>query len=247
MTICSIIRLVRLVQTEVETEDTIDFTCTLSSSPFPPEPTRNHTDHVLSGNLVDPALWSTVELHIGVCCACLPSTWSLVKYVLDKPHYSFRNSPALSQSWPGTIGITKNTSISSERKSMILAYENATSPHPGSFVYAGSESLDCSTLASSRPIFSPTLPERLTLGSQFAREKYSPLLPSEDEPELPSGGWQERGKRKFREERDVERADDRFEPQRRPPPPPPPPLLEKDKKWTGFNAPAPPRPAVERF
>ena len=75
-------------------------------------------------------------------------------------------------------------------------------------------------------------PERLTLGSQFRREKNWPLSPFE-EPEMPDMDFWS-----FPAKKDIESADNDGP---RPEPP------EKDTKWAILGAPTPPLPAVQRF
>ncbi|MCJ1396616.1 hypothetical protein MMC18_009507 [Xylographa bjoerkii] len=182
VTICSIIRLVRLIQTQ----DNLDFTWGLS----------------------DPALWSTVEMHIFVCCACLPSTWCLVKLLVDRKI----GSRSFSGGWPRS----KKQSFGGESKSMTRSTDS-TSNH------RRSESVVTSIYGS---------PERLTLGSQFRREKDWPLSPFE-EPEIPVADL-----RRFSAKRDIEWAEADC---------PRPALPKKDNKWAKSGAPTPPLPAVHRF
>ncbi|MCJ1431485.1 hypothetical protein MMC27_000838 [Xylographa pallens] len=182
VTICSIIRLVRLIQTQ----DNLDFTWGLS----------------------DPALWSTVEMHIFVCCACLPSTWCLVKLLLDHKISVYTSLIV----WPGS----KKQSFSGESQGMIRSTDSPAHRRHCESVFA-------STHGS---------PERLTLGSQFKREKNWPLSPF-DEPEMPDSD-----PRIFPVKKDIEWADAEG---------PRPPLPEKDSKWVKLGAPTPPLPAVQRF
>ncbi|MCJ1387010.1 hypothetical protein MMC17_010139 [Xylographa soralifera] len=182
VTICSIIRLVRLIQTQ----DNLDFTWGLS----------------------DPALWSTVEMHIFVCCACLPSTWCLVKLLLDRKTGSY----SFPLAWPGS----KKQSFSGESQGMIRSTDSPSH-------HRRSGSVVTSMYGS---------PERLTLGSQFKREKNWPLSPFE-EPEMPDAD-----SRSFPVKQDIEWADADG---------PRPPLPEKDHKWVKLGAPTPPLPAVQRF
>ncbi|MCJ1288013.1 hypothetical protein MMC26_007366 [Xylographa opegraphella] len=182
VTICSIIRLVRLIQIQ----DNLDFTWGLS----------------------DPALWSTVEMHIFVCCACLPSTWCLIKLLLDRKIGSY--------SFPITWTGSKKQSFIGESQGMIRSTDSpAHHPRSGSIVTSVNGS-----------------PERLTLGSQFRREKNWPLSPFE-EPEMSDAV-----PRKSPVKRDVEWADDDGLP---------PALPEKDDKWAKLGTPTLPPPAMRRF
>ncbi|MCJ1400076.1 hypothetical protein MMC11_003279 [Xylographa trunciseda] len=177
VTICSIIRLVRLIQTQ----DNLDFTWGLS----------------------DPALWSTVEMHIFVCCACLPSTWCLVKLLLDRKIASYSFPVA----WPGS----KKQSSSGESKSMIRSTDSPSDHRHSETVIT--------------PICNS--PQRVTLGSQFRRDKNWSLSPFE-EPRIAGTPAK----------KDIEWADsDRSRPS----------LPEKDDRWVKFGAPTPPLPAVQRF
>ena len=160
------------------------------------------------GGLSDPALWSTVEMHIFVCCACLPSTWCLAKLLLDRK-ISLSSYPIV---WPGS----KKQSFSGESQGMIRSTDSPAHRRR-------SESVVTSVYCS---------PERLTLGSQFIREKNWPLSPFE-EPEMPDAY-----SRNFSVKKDVEWADADG---------PRPALPEKDNKWAKFGTPTPPLPAVQRF
>ncbi|MCJ1418950.1 hypothetical protein MMC32_005301 [Xylographa parallela] len=131
VTICSIIRLARLIQTQ----DNLDFTWGLS----------------------DPALWSTVEMHIFVCCACLPSTWCLVKLLLDhSPAHRRRSESVVTSTYGSPERLTLGSQFKRENDWPLSPFEEPAMPDSDSRIFFARKDLEWADAEGPRP----PLPEK---------------------------------------------------------------------------------------